>query len=200
MNFEQAEFTLAPDETPRDRFGRPHPPPPSEKGGRRPGSISKVSRDIKAMCEKRGVGFIEKMWDRAERLADELDFKCAVFIGSRLWQKPRGAPVQIDISQINNPQTLLQAMIAGQITPADASTLWNSLSRNGFGLPAAGEDVPRQGDIRERVAERLAGMVTARLAAAGDEPPANAEDSPDVEDDSDAMVDELMAEIDRMED
>jgi hypothetical protein len=199
MNFEQAEFTLAPDETPRDRFGRPHPRPPSEKGGRRPGSISKVSRELKAMCEKRGINFLHKMWDRAERLEDEIDFKCAVFIGSRLWTKPRGNPVTLDLSQNVDARSLLLAVAEGQITPADASSLWNALSRNGSGSSESAEVVPRD-DVRERIAERLASMVTARRIAAGDVPPANAEDSPDVEDDSDAMVDELMAEIDRMED
>ena len=138
---------------------------PNQLVGRPKGAKNKLTGELHALIKLRGINFLHKMWDRAERLEDEIDFKCAVFIGARLWTRPRGNPVMIDLSQNVDARTLLAAVAEGQITPADASSLWNSLSRNGTGAVAAADHALHNGDVRERVAERLAGMVAARLAA-----------------------------------
>ena len=157
----QDQFNLTPDETPRDRFGRPHPPAPAVKGGRRQGSMSKLTRELKAVASKRGIGFIVRMWDRAERLEDEIDYRCAALLFSRIWPRPRGNLVEIDLSQNIDVRTLLMAVASGQITPADASSLWNSISRNGTGASALIE-AGGSPDIRQKVAARLAGLIEAR--------------------------------------
>jgi hypothetical protein len=139
---------------------------PNQVAGRPKGAKNKLTQELHAMIRLRGINFLNRMWDRAERLEDEIDFRCAVFIGSRIWTKPRGNPVSIDLSQNVDARTLLMAVAEGQITPADASSLWNSLARNGHGNGApAGELLAPRDDVREQVAGRLAGIVAARLAA-----------------------------------
>lgn len=138
---------------------------PGQLNGRPKGARNKLTTEINALVKTRGVHFIAKMWDRAERLEDEIDFKCAVWIGSRLWTKPRMNPVQIDLTQNVDARTLLAAVAQGEMTPSDASTLWNSLSRNGHGASAIAELAAPRENIRERVADKLAGIVAARLAS-----------------------------------
>lgn len=140
----------------------PRPRNPNQMIGRPKGAKNKLTGELHAMIRMRGINFLHKMWDRAERLEDEIDFRCAVFLGSRIWTKPRGNPVTIDLSQNVDARQLLAAVAEGQITPADASSLWNSLARNGHGAATA---VVEEGDDRRVVAERLAGIVAARLAA-----------------------------------
>jgi hypothetical protein len=143
----------------------PRPRNPNQMVGRPKGAKNKLTGELHAMIRRRGINFLERMWDRAERLEDEIDFRCAVFLGSRIWTKPRGNPVTIDLSSNVDARTLLAAVAEGQITPADASSLWNSLARNGHGNVAAGELLAPRDDVREQVAGRLAGIVAARLAA-----------------------------------
>jgi hypothetical protein len=144
----------------------PRPRNPNQMIGRPKGAKNKLTGELHAMIRRRGINFLERMWDRAERLEDEIDFRCAVFLGSRIWTKPRGNPVTIDLSSNVDARQLLMAVAEGQITPADASSLWNSLSRNGHGNGAvAGELLAPRDDVREQVAGRLAGIVAARLAA-----------------------------------
>jgi hypothetical protein len=139
---------------------------PNQTCGRPKGAKNKLTSELSAMIRLRGLNFLSRMWDRAERLEDEIDFRCAVFIGSRIWTKPRGNPVSIDLSQTVDARSLLMAVADGQITPADASSLWNSLSKNGNGTSAVAELAGPRNDIREQVAGRLAGIVEARLAIA----------------------------------
>lgn len=139
---------------------------PGQITGRPKGSRNKLTGELHAMIKLRGINFLSKMWDRAERLEDEIDFKCAVFIGSRIWTKPRGAPVAIDLSSNVDARSLLMAVADGQITPADASSLMNSIARNGFGAAPAAEIAGPRNDVRDRIAERLAGIVSARMAQA----------------------------------
>lgn len=144
---------------------KPRPRAPGQLNGRPKGVKNKLTAEINHLVKVRGIHFISKMWDRAERLEDEIDFKCAVWIGSRLWTKPRMNPVQIDLTQNVDARSLLAAVVEGQMTPADASSLWNSLSRNGSGPSAVAELAPKS-DARERVARKLAGIVAARIAEA----------------------------------
>lgn len=137
--------------------------------GRPKGAKGRLTVELQTMIKRRGINFLNRMWDRAERLEDEIDFKCAVFIGSRIWTKPRGAPVAIDLSQNVDARTLLAAVVDGQITPSDASSLWNSISRNGHGAAAAVEAGAGRGDIREQVAARLAKLIESRRAAPADD-------------------------------
>lgn len=150
------------------------PPEPAEREkivrnpvGRPKGAKNRTTGEIHAMIKLRGINFLHKMWDRAERLEDEIDFKCAVFIGSRIWTKPRGTLVEIDLSQNVDARALLSAVSTGQITPGDAASLWNSISRNGHGGAAAIEASASRGDIREAIAGRLAKMIEARALPAG---------------------------------
>lgn len=133
--------------------------------GRPKGAKNKLTVELNKLIQVRGINFLNRMWDRAERLEDEIDFKCAVFIGSRIWTKPRGTPVAIDLSQTVDARSLLMAVAEGQITPTDASSLWNSISRNGTGASALIE-AGGSPDIRQKVAARLAGLIEARRAAA----------------------------------
>lgn len=147
---------------------------PNQVIGRPKGAKNKLTAELHKMIKVRGINFLNRMWDRAERLEDEIDFKCAVFIGSRIWTKPRGNPVSIDLSQTVDARSLLMAVADGQITPADASSLWNSLARNGHG-GAAGAVVDA-GEDRRLIAERLQSIVAARLAAAAERPAAESGD------------------------
>ena len=140
---------------------------PNQVIGRPKGARNKLTAELHKMIKVRGINFLNRMWDRAERLEDDIDFRCAVFIGSRIWTKPRGNPVSIDLSQNVDARSLLMAVADGQITPADASSLWNSLARNGTGAVAALEDA---GEDRRLIAERLQSIVAARLAAAAERP------------------------------
>lgn len=159
---EHEQFTLDGIEPPEERRRNCSP---NQLVGRPKGAKNKLTAELHAMIRLRGINFLHKMWDRAERLEDEIDFKCAVFIGSRLWTKPRGNPVTIDLSQSVDARTLLAAVADGQITPADASSLWNSIARNGTGAGAVVSDSALQnGDVRERIAGRLAAIVAARAA------------------------------------
>lgn len=134
--------------------------------GRPKGAKNRITGEIHKLIGLRGINFLNRMWDRAERLEDEIDFKCAVFIGSRIWTKPRGALVEIDLSQNVDARQLLAAVSTGQITPADAASLWNSISRNGTGASSAVVDAGQQRDgIREAIAGRLAKLIEARRAA-----------------------------------
>jgi hypothetical protein len=142
---------------------------PNQVIGRPKGAKNKLTAELHKMIKVRGINFLNRMWDRAERLEDEIDFKCAVFIGSRIWTKPRGNPVSIDLSQTVDARSLLMAVADGQITPADASSLWNSLARNGTGMGAAGAAVDA-GEDRRLIAERLQSIVAARLAVAAERP------------------------------
>lgn len=136
--------------------------------GRPKGAKNRLTGELHKMIALRGINFLNRMWDRAERLEDEIDFKCAVFIGSRIWTKPRGALVEIDLSQNVDARTLLSAVSTGQITPADAASLWNSISRNGHGATAAIEASQSRGDIREAIAGRLAKLIEARATPVSD--------------------------------
>lgn len=138
--------------------------------GRPKGAKNRLTGELHKMIALRGINFLNRMWDRAERLEDEIDFKCAVFIGSRIWTKPRGALVEIDLSQNVDARQLLSAVSTGQITPADAASLWNSISRNGTGAGSAVVDAGQQRDgIREAIAGRLAKLIEARRAAPADD-------------------------------
>jgi hypothetical protein len=144
---------------------------PNQVIGRPRGAKNKLTAELQKMIKVRGINFLNRMWDRAERLEDEIDFKCAVFIGSRIWTKPRGNPVSIDLSQTVDARTLLMAVADGQITPADASSLWNSLARNGTGSGGVAA-LAEAGDDRRVIAERLQSIVAARLATAAERPAA----------------------------
>lgn len=142
---------------------------PNQVAGRPKGAKNRLTGELHKMIALRGINFLNRMWDRAERLEDEIDFKCAVFIGSRIWTKPRGALVEIDLTQNVDARTLLSAVSTGQITPADAASLWNSISRNGTGASSAVVDAGQQrGDIREAIAGRLQKLIEARRAAPDD--------------------------------
>jgi hypothetical protein len=136
---------------------------PNQVIGRPKGAKNKLTAELHAQIKRRGINFLDRMWDRAERLEDEIDFKCAVFIGSRIWTRPRGAAMQIDLTQTIDARSLLAAVADGSMTPADAAGLWNSISRNGTGAVAAIADA---GEDRRIVAERLQGLIAARLAVA----------------------------------
>lgn len=201
---DQADFELTADETPRDRFGRPIRKAPDDRSGRKRGATSQLTRDVKALALKRGIYFIDRMWDRAERLEDEGDIKCAMVLFSRVWPKQRGAPIEIDLSQNVDARTLLMAMMQGQLTPADAASLWNSLSRNGNGHTPAEIAGPARDDVRERIGERLAGIVAARQAIAESHAVIPLQPEPEVlgacapnssDDDDDSELDAMFAEL-----
>lgn len=158
---------LTPDVAGSFRDGRQIPPPPAP-GGRPKGAKNKLRRTDPLWREARNwsPGILDKIIARAIRLEDEIDFKCAQLVLSRTWQKPRSAPIQIDLSQNVDARTLLLAVMQGEMTPADASSLWNSLSRNGNGHTPAEVTGPARDDVRESVAARLAGIVAARQAIA----------------------------------
>lgn len=188
MDSDQEEFELTFDERPRDRFGRPHRAPPDDRSGRKQGAVTKTTRQIRQLLESRGINFLHKMWDRAERCEDEGDLKCAFFIGSRVWTKPRGNLLTVDLSSNVDARSLLMAMCNGQITPADASSLWNSLGKNGNGHSEVSQLGPPQTDVRERIAQRLAKIVADKQGAPINNP--EPEDEPDADD---AQWNELMA-------
>ena len=135
------------------------------RGGRPLGARNKRRSVAWRLAEVATESIMRQMIMRAQRLEDQIDYQCAVTILSRTWPKSRSAPVQIDLTQNVDARSLLAAVADGQMTPTDASSLWNSLSRNGSGPSATAELVPK-GDARERVARKLAGIVAARIAAA----------------------------------
>ena len=153
---DEEQFTLNGELEPRKRNVSPN-----QLVGRPKGAKNKLTAELHKMIQLRGINFLNRMWDRAERLEDEIDFKCAVFIGSRIWTKPRGNPVAIDLSQNIDARSLLMAVAEGQITPTDASSLWNSIARNGTGATAVIEADGRS-DIRDRIADRLTALIEAR--------------------------------------
>ena len=182
MADESQEFTLTSD-TPDDgayRDGR-QIPLPTKRGGRPTGAKNKLRKDDPVWKEARNwtLPIVREMCRRAARMADEIDFRCATVILSRTWPKPRAEPITIDLSQTVDARTLLAAVADGQITPTDASSLWNSISRNGTGASALIE-AGGTPDIRQKVAARLAGLIEARQHAV-DAPPVSTPVDDDVE-------------------
>src|SRR5262245_60777982 len=132
---------------------------PKPKGpGRIPGTRNTLNKQVRAIALKRGVKFLNRMFDRAEKLEDEIDLKCAVFLGSRMWLKPRSAPVQIDLRQGIDAAALFSALQHGDLTAADAAALIR-LQRNGSLIPAAG-DLVESDDARQMLARELGKLVT----------------------------------------
>ena len=163
----QPEFTLEQPDAEHYRDGREVPLPPAP-GGRPKGSKNKLHRadPIWKMARNWTPVIMDQVCRRAARCEDEIDFRCAQLVLSRTWAKPRSVPLTtIDITQINNPQTLLAAMAQGELTPADAATLVRAIDA----IPghAVNSELAPRSDARERVARKLAGIVAARIAAAG---------------------------------
>ena len=181
---DQAEFDLVSGVADNFRDGRQMvaPPPPN---GRPKGAKNKMRRADPVWKEARNwtPAIVTQMCQRAARLEDEIDFRCAQLILSRTWAKPRSAPVQIDLSSTVDARQLLVAMAEGSLTPADAASLLNSLNRNGHNAPAAIEAGQQRDGIRESIANRLARMIEERNGRT-------------VEQDGEAALAEILAESD----
>jgi hypothetical protein len=143
--------------------------PPRAGFGRPAGAKNKTSEVIWRMARVATPKIMTRLIERAERLEDEIDFKCAQVVLSRTWVKPRSAPLlHVDLSGGNG--AVLNAVQAGEITPADAASLMNATSKNALSMPAeAGGE-----DIRKVVSDKLEGIINARAAQEPEGEPAAA--------------------------
>lgn len=116
------------------------------------------------MCEIATPDILRQIITRALRCEDDGDIRCAEIVLNRTMPRPKTPPVQLDVTQNIDARTLLGLVAQGQMSPTDAASLWNSLSRNGHGASAVAELAPGSADVREQVAGKLAGIVAARLA------------------------------------
>ena len=136
------------------------------RGGRPKGARGKRMSLGWRMCEIATPDIIRQVITRALRLEDDGDIRCAEIVLNRTMPRPKTPPIQLDVTQNIDARTLLGLVAQGQLSPTDAASLWNSISRNGTGAGSAVVDAGQQRDgIREAIAGRLAKLIEARRAA-----------------------------------
>lgn len=123
--------------------------------GRQPGSKNKASEVVWRMARAATPAIMNRMIERAQKLADDIDFKCAQVILGRTWPRQRGAPIQINI---DNREAIVAALANGDLTPGDAA----GLLRNERLLPAPAVDESDGKSARDRLADRLVKAVESR--------------------------------------
>ena len=138
------------------------------RGGRPKGARGKRMSLGWRLAEIATPDIIRQVITRALRCEDDGDIRCAEIVLNRTMPRPKTPPVQLDVTQNIDARTLLGLVAQGQMSPTDAASLWNSLSRNGHGATAAIEASQSRGDIREAIAGRLAKLIEARAAPVSD--------------------------------
>ena len=178
-------------------------PAPGRHGGARPGAGRPPgSRNHRSEINWR---IVDETWPRtlqgiaamALRITDPLFptmprhqqrmiLDCALWIGERQFPEPRSAPVQIGITQLNR-EAVIEAVEAGELTPADAATLIRVGQLPGFTAGTNGEQ-----SARETLLERLSRIRADRAGEPLPVPPASESEPPPPA----AMTeDELMARV-----
>lgn len=186
----------------------PRPVPPRAGAGRPKGAKNKRSGLLWRKADIASPEILEQRIRVALRFeqyvleGDAENARLALIAGdhilSRTWPKPKTPPIQLDVTQAIDARTLLALVADGQMSPTDASSLWNSLSRNGHGATAVIEAGQQRDDIREKIAERLGKMIEARRAPAVDVDEAVVEEDstePDVDGEPAADNDAVEAEL-----
>lgn len=139
------------------------------RGGRPKGARGKRMSLGWRLAEIATPDIIRQVITRALRCEDDGDIRCAEIVLNRTMPRPKTPPIQLDVTQNIDARALLSLVAQGQMSPTDAASLWNSLSRNGTGASSAVVDAGQQRDgIREAIAGRLAKMIEARAAPADD--------------------------------
>ena len=139
------------------------------RGGRPKGARGKRMSLGWRMCEIATPDILRQVITRALRLEDDTDVRCAEIVLNRTMPRPKTPPIQLDVTQNIDARALLSLVAQGQMSPTDAASLWNSLSRNGHGATAVVEASQARTDIREQITSRLQKLIEARAAAPADD-------------------------------
>lgn len=139
------------------------------RGGRPKGARGRRMSLGWRLAEIATPDILRQVITRALRCEDDGDIRCAEIVLNRTMPRPKTPPVQLDVTQNIDARTLLSLVAQGQMSPTDAASLWNSISRNGHGAAAAIEASASRGDIRESIALRLQKLVESRRTAPADD-------------------------------
>jgi hypothetical protein len=137
------------------------PTPPNAGAGRPKGVPNRASEPIVRAAKERGEELTLKGLQRALNLQDEIDFKCWVFFMSRLYPKPRSAPIAVSIAQLGSA-ALVEAVQSGELTASDAAALVRARQQAVDLLPAGNGKAANGQDARQVLADRLERIVAAR--------------------------------------
>ena len=155
----------------------PQPAPPRAGAGRRKGTRNKRTSVGWRIAEIATPDIMRQIVARALRCEDDGDIRCAEIVLNRTMPRPKTPPIAIDLTQNIDARALLTLVANGEMSPTDAASLWNSLSRNGHGASAVAELAPGRADVREQVAGKLAGIVAARQVVAAQQAEILADDA-----------------------